>query len=345
MVKEPVDLSGAQPRWPEHARDLWARCATRAAQDAELWRRPAAGGDPKLRAALAARYGLDPAHLTVVAGVRAAALALRDQHRTVAVESPTFLGLSAQLGGGQPLTQVDDLSTPLEPGTLLVVTSPARNPDGACLGDADRSAIVAHLAAGVRVIVNETYREWYPAFPRVPGADVMASLHKIAGIGARLGFVHSPTFLEASVPHLAATEPPLPWQRTWALFLEGGGLDELVAATVQPSAAAAAAYDAILDELRRPQAAGAAIAPRSGPHRVLPLPGGVTEQEALQRLDEAGYLANPASAFGMRAPAVRFCFVGVDTPVAVNLPAVLAELGLLEQRVTDRWPDEEGAWR
>jgi len=329
MVREPVDLSGAQPRWPTAARDLWARCALRVAQDVELWRRPAAGGDSKLREALAVRYRLDPAHLTVVAGVRAAALALREQHRSVAVESPTFLGLATQLGRGRPLNQVDDFITPLERGTLLVITSPGRNPDGANLSDADRTAIGAHLAAGVRVMVNETYREWCPAFPRVPGAEVMASLHKIAGVGARLGFVHSPTFLDASVPHLAATEPPLPWQRIWALFIEEGGLDELVEATVQPSAAAAAAYDTALDELSRPYAS-AALAPRAGPHRVFPLPGGVTEQNALHRLGLAGYLANPASAFGMRAPALRFSFVGVDTAVAAHLPAVLAELSLLD---------------
>lgn len=323
MVNDPVDLSGQQPRWPTPARRLWQRCAAEAAADGELWRRPARGGDERLRVALARRGGQDPAHLTVVDGVRAVALALADVHHRVVLHTPTFLGVRPQFGSGTTVTFAADLDVRLEPGDLLVLTSPARNPDGDTLDAPARAAAVAHLDAGVRVLVNETYREWHPHAPRVPGAETMSSLHKVAGVGARLGYVESPRFLDDSVPHLAATEPPLVWQRTWALFLERDGLDILTAANVATSAASARAFDAALADT------AGNTAPASGPHRLTPLPAGVDEPEALHRLATNGYLAVGGTHFASPAPALRFCFIGVSTEDAAALPPLLDRLGLI----------------
>jgi histidinol-phosphate/aromatic aminotransferase/cobyric acid decarboxylase-like protein len=322
MVNVTVDLSGRQPRWPAAARRLWARCAAEACEDEELWRRPARGGDDRLRAALASRYDLEPEHLTIVDGVRAAALALAEKHRRVVLHTPAFLGIRAQLDSRATVSCTPNLDEPLEPGDLLVLTSPARNPDGMTLGTDDHLAIAGHLDAGVRVLVNETYRDWCPDASRVPGAETMASFHKVAGVGARLGYVNSPAFLEDSVPHLAATEPPLIWQRTWALFLERDGMDPLVNTNVVASEKSAQAYDDALAELID------VVRPASGPHRLLPLSDKAPEQ-AVRRLAEHGYRAVEGTHFAAAVPSLRFCFIGVEPEDAAALPQVLDQLGLL----------------
>jgi DNA-binding transcriptional MocR family regulator len=183
--------------------------------------------------------------------------------------------------------------------------------------DCDR--LDAWATSGVRVVVNATYLWFRPAAPRPRRAEVLISLHKLAGVGARLGVVTGERFFAEGVPELAAAGPPPGWQATWASFLASGGADLLMAANVVPAALAAQIFDeaagSVIDSLT--------LAP-SGPNRLLRLGDGLTENDVVNRLAERGFRVSPGSAFDSPEPAVRATFTGVSVDEARSFASVVS---------------------
>jgi DNA-binding transcriptional MocR family regulator len=264
-----ADFGGGQPPWPAEAVELWAGCAAAAARRPQLWRVPAPRGDDLLREQLAAAFDLDPDLLTVVGSVRAAALTYARRHGRVVLERPGWRGLTAALAGSRARVERAGLAelagADWPAGTVLWLTSPHRNPDGATLDAGLVSRLAGQVRGGRRLVLDEAYR-WFGAGPRVPGADLVGSLHKLAGVGARLGWVHSADFFDEAVPELVGSTPSAVWQHAWGRFLAAGGLELLHRAVVTPALAASAAFTAGL----RAYAPGTPAV--AGPHRLLRLP-------------------------------------------------------------------------
>jgi 2-aminoadipate transaminase len=317
-----ADLGGTQPAWPAEAVELWAACAAAAARRPELWRVPAPQGDELLRERLSAALDLDAERLTVVGSVRAAAVTYARRHRRVVLERPGWQGLTAALTGSRATLEragVAELARTRPPaGTVLWLTSPHRNPDGHTLSAPLAGDLSGQVRAGARVVANEAYR-WFGAGPRVPGADLVGSLHKLGGLGSRIGWVHSAGFFDEAVPELVGSTPSAVWQHAWGRFLAAGGLALLHAAVVAPALAAGAAFDAELG--------GQAVA---GPHRLLRLPSGAGEADTVGRLAAAGWSVGPGSAFGAEFPSVRLSFLGVSAEQAAEFAAAVRG-GLLEE--------------
>lgn len=327
----PADFSGAQPSWPAEAVELWSGCAAEAARDTALWRAPAPAGDDQLRTRLGAEFGLDPAHLTVVAGARAVALTYGRCTRRVLVERPTFLGLSPMLRAhGARVRHFGWADIPVpEPDTTVLVTSPCRNPDGATLDGPTREVLEGLCRKGVHVAVNGAYVWFDRQSPRVAGADLFVSLHKLAGVGARLGFVFSESFFERGVPEIASTGPPPVWQRAWARFLARDGLRLLEAHIVSTTLAAARVFlETLAGEGAEP------LPPATGPNLLLPLPSGTDEDSALAALAERGFLVSAGRHFASAAPAIRVTFTGTTRDQAAALAETLVRTGLAK----GQWP-------
>jgi DNA-binding transcriptional MocR family regulator len=203
------------------------------------------------------------------------------------------------------------------PDTAIWLTSPFRNPDGRSLSDSERATLARLAAAGRRVIVNGAYR-WFGEHRGVPGADHLGSLHKIAGHGARLGWVISPDFFDRATAELIGTPPSPVWQRSWGLFLRRGGLDLLIEETAAPALSAAAAFHERLS------------VPASGaPHVLLTLRAGISEESALAYLADRCFRLNPGADFFGAAPAVRASFAGADAPAGRRLGDVVANADLV----------------
>jgi DNA-binding transcriptional MocR family regulator len=242
-----TDFSGSPFPWPAQAVALWADCAGRAARQADLWTVPAPRGDDVLREVLAGLLHRDPDQITIVASLRAAALTYARRFPEITVERPTYPGLLPVFSAARVrLLTWDEMTGPARAGgeqarSLLWLTSPCRNPDGATLSPAERSALQAKAASGARVVVNATYTWFSPDQALVPGADTVGSLHKLRGVGARIGWVASPHFFDEAVPELLGTTPSRVWQRAWGLFLRDGGMAMLADACLRPVTRAAEA--------------------------------------------------------------------------------------------------------
>lgn len=300
-----IDLTGVSPRWPVRTRRLWRRCLAEAAGVTSTWETFCFQGDELLREQLGRIHGLDPARLTIVASVRAAGLTYGRRERRIRLERPCFDAIAHTLSGAE-LARSDWPDLIHRPDERLVwLTSPARNPDGATLTAAECAAL-----AGRRVVVNGAYLWFAPDAPHVPGADLLGSLHKIAGRGARLAWVHSEDFARTAVPELIGTTPPPAWQRAWALFAARGGLAELASAVVTGTSAAVTAFR---------ETAAIALPTVDGPNMVLPLADGVGEDEAVRRLADRGFLLLPAGPFDLPFPALRATFTGVEPESAGEL--------------------------
>ncbi len=314
-AEEVVDLTGRTPQWPLEAVALFADRAHTAARTTGPWTAwDASVGDERLRAALGAQLDCDPASLVIASGVRDIALALASLGRTVALERPTYGDVAARFAHapGRVLVPWDELAEPLwAPPSLLWLTSPYRNPDGATASPELLSAL-ERLAERHVVVQNEAYRWYAPAASRyIAGALRVGSLHKIAGPGSWIGWITGRD-VSALLSTKTLPKPPLPWQRAWALFLEANGLDLLRPLLT----AAVAAREAFERRLGIPTS-------DSGPFRLLATV--VDETEAVSRLGERGVMVSAGSPFHAEQPACRLCFTAVDVARAERAADVVLE--------------------
>ncbi len=320
-----LDLTGAQPAWPGEAVERWQDCACAAARDAGLWRVPQPQGDEMLRERIGARFGLDPMMITITAGVRASALSYARLAPRILLERPTFPGVLSVLAGSGAAVELTGwermLHGPLPGGCALWFTSPFRNPDGASLSAPDAAAIQERIRSGHRVIVNAAYSWFAGAVAPVGGADLLGTLHKVAGHGARLGWVCSPAFFAEAVPELLGTPPSPVWQRAWGLFLGTPEFAALERAVAAAAGASGAAFARRMHERGGMPAAGA-------PHALLPLAPGWSEERAVARLREDGFLVSPGAPFHA-ADAVRASFLGVDEEGARAFADAVLDCGCL----------------
>jgi DNA-binding transcriptional MocR family regulator len=320
-----IDLSGVQPDWSAEATAVWAEACHTAPPVARSMARPAYGGHRELREQIAVRYDLDADHVTIVASVRAAAWSLGHQHRECFVESPSFPGIPLMLKrAGSQVHRFSGLDVDPPQGSLVIVTHPGRNPDGHSLDASGRARLAELASRGVRIVVNETYREFAPAAPRVEGGEVMGSLHKIAGVGSRIGFATGAGFAADAVPELAAAEPPEHWQAVWAGFIARGGLDILRRDVVSPAIEAAEVFDGIRAEVV-PQA-------HQGCHRLVALAADIVEGVAVQVLLAQGLQVVGGTPFDVTPPTIRLCFTGVNAAEAGTTARLLLGSGLLSDR-------------
>jgi DNA-binding transcriptional MocR family regulator len=330
-----IDLSGTGPAWPVAAREIWQDCLLRATAAASAWTSLDYQGDPLLREAIGRRQGLRPEHLTITAGVRAAALTYGRRESLILLERPGFDGVRYALSGAagkveqRTWAQLLDVEPP--PGAAIWLTSPARNPDGISLSAHDRQRLTDWSGRGHRIVVNGAYGWFAPDTPHVAGADLLGSFHKVAGRGARLGWVYSERFFAEAVPEIAGTTPPPAWQRAWGLFCVEGGLDLIADATVDGTRAALAAFHGELRCLL-----GRDVAYADGPNRLLPLAEGIDDTTALATLRERGFALTSGVHFAAPWPGLRATFTDVAPDEAAAFARMACDRRLF--RDPDGWP-------
>jgi DNA-binding transcriptional MocR family regulator len=310
-----IDLSGPQPFWPSDAIRIWQECIHSAAGMGNLFRTAPLAGDELLREELARMFGLDAERVTLVAGVRSAALVYGRHHRRIVVERPTFLGVVPILTAhGSALSHAawEDLGSAGRAADLIWLTSPCRNPDGAVLSADHRRALERAARAGQRIVVNGTYLWFHEAGPPISGTDLLVSLHKLAGIGGRLAFVHSDRFLDDAIPELTSSAPPPIWQRAWSTFIRRGGLELLRAENVTRTQEATASFNEILPEL--------AVA---GPNVLVPVPEPFSEDDFVRELARAGFKVLQGRYFASPSPAIRVNFSAATRADAVEFARTL----------------------
>jgi DNA-binding transcriptional MocR family regulator len=323
-----IDLMGRQPSWPSAVVKLWSACVAEAAAQPLLWAEPAPQGDDLLRDALGRDLGVEPSRLTITSGTRAAAVTYARTARHLLMERPTFAGARFVLQSGSAQrdhVSWDYLCTARLPASSTIwLTSPGRNPDGATLSAEQAAQLAARVAEGHRVVVNGTYAWWAPAAPVPSGADRVGSLSKLAGMGARIGWVDSESFFGAAPPELLGTSPSRVWQRAWALCIERAGLQQLRMACIDPSASAAQAFT---EQLRR---AGLPVVAAAGPSRLLALADGWTEERACAHLAGLGCLVAAGRDFFSWAPSIRLNFMTATMEQAVEAAGIVATSGTVD---------------
>ncbi|MFE3760189.1 aminotransferase class I/II-fold pyridoxal phosphate-dependent enzyme [Streptomyces sp. NPDC059104] len=304
-----TDLTGRSPTWSPRARALWGDCLRRATRAADSWTERAWQGDESLRDQLGRVLGLDPEHLTITSGVRAAALTYARTERVIVMERPGFDGATFALRDSRSRLLHRSwehlLQGELPAGSALWLTHPARNPDGRTLTHAELRLLTDRIAQGHRVVLNSAYHWYAPTATRPEGADLVGGLHKIAGLGARIGWVHSRDYFARARPEIIATTPPQPWQRAWALFAAEGGLEDLAAWVTCRARTAVQVFGAAVGEPYAP------LIPDTGPHALLPLAPGTDEKTAREAVARDGFVLTAGSCYGPSRPALRATFTDV----------------------------------
>jgi DNA-binding transcriptional MocR family regulator len=300
------DLTGVVPQWPADLLPLWADAMAEAGASPGVWRTPQGRGESELLEVLGELLEVDPGAITVVAGVRAAAVVLGRCRSLAFIERPTFAEIPRLLAHAGAQARLCGWPTLVEalhrepPRSLAWVTSPARNPDGASLDPVLLARLIEAAAKGAIVVCNETYR-WFATATPVPLVRV-GSFAKLVGGGARLGWVvHPPAEAQLTLPMLA---PPTQWQRAWARFLRRVPWPRVVDAFVEPTRRARTAFLANLEAPVRGLLGG------TGPSTLLPL-GSVSEDEARALLADRGVRAGRGKDFFGGYPSLRLAFTGL----------------------------------
>lgn len=326
MTGAAIDLTGPQRPWPGRLVSRFAAAQEAAVRGRGAWGPPAPGGDRRLLDRLCGDLGAPEGRTSVTAGVRAFAGGWAGQTRHVLVERPGFAPLPGLLGAaGTRVRQlpwhelVREARASVEPATLWV-TSPGRNPDGRTLTAAEAEELSGIARRGHHVVSNRVYRWFSGPGPEVPGGWSVHSLSKVAGGGARLGWVVGPEGAEHP-PRVRLTGPATVWQRAWAEFLTPGTLDALVRECAEPTVEARRAFVAsvrsALGWYERDEVGGVAV--------LLGLRG-LAEDAAIALFAEHGVRVSPGSAFGAPGPAVRLAFSGVTPRQATDAAELVARL-------------------
>ncbi len=321
-MSDEIDLTGTFALWPDPLARSWRAAASRALMEVDPSMRAPMEGDDLLRGELSCRLGLPLDGLTITAGIRAAIGPVSLGLTEMVIETPTFLGVPAVLGAyGVPVRFATWETLPVRgrPGTGVWITTPCRNPDGRCADP----GLLGELASGdLRVYCDSAY-QWFDSSARTaPGVMQLGSLHKLAGPGARIGWIAGGELSADARRLLAVTAPPWHWQRIWGHFLSSGGLAALTARTAGLGAARAAFVDIMPAEPSHIRS--------TGPNLLIPVDG--DEAVALAALRRVGVLASPGSAFRAPRPSVRVCLDGVSAAVAQEAAHRFTRAGVVAGR-------------
>ncbi len=321
-----IDLTGPVPPWPDAARSSFAAAVSQALAAPDAWETPWLHGDSETRSSFARLLDRSPDRVLITGGVRAAALSLAALVVDAVVERPTFADVPGVLrAAGTPVRSrawADFPGVPPAAGRRLWwVTSPCRNPDGASVDTGTAAFLAERAAAGDLVVQNTTYQWFQPDHRLIPGALEVGTVSKLAGGGARIGWLVSPGPIEPAVLHRNSAGPARAWQRAWAGFVGSEGfalLRDSVTGTVRRAAAAFA---------------GAVAAPRDAaappaPFALLALPAGRAERDAVTELERRGVRVGAGADFQAPVPSLRVAFFGVDEAAAAAAAGeVRAEVG------------------
>ncbi|MFF5052238.1 hypothetical protein ACFY1S_03505 [Micromonospora sp. NPDC000663] len=308
---------------------MWRRATVKALGQVDPSLGAPLEGDPLLRECLADLLRVRYERIVVTAGVRAAVGPLLRDVDEVLVERPTFRGVLTAMRRERLRVRTDTWEWMIDAGAdntgaALWFTAPCRNPDGRGVDARFVAAVGAAAERGRRVVCNTAYR-WFAPVPDLSEAVLtVGTLHKLAGRGARLGWVIAASGDGEMVPALAASAPSLHWQRAWAHFLIDGGAALLLRRHQQLDAARAAFFAA----LDMPTVASG----QEGPNILIPV--ALPEPEAVARLAAAGVRVSPGSAFHAWQPSVRVCLTQISPAVAGQAGERVAEV-LAEARSAD----------
>ena len=304
-----ADLTGARPLWSAPELKAWRRAAVQTLAEVDPTMAAPPGGDRMLREALAHIVPAAADRIMITSGVRASVGPLLRDCAEVVIERPTFAGVVHAIRRERVPVRAESWERMVRPqpsGTALWFTAPCRNPDGRCADEAFLTAMTAAAESGHRVVGNTAYQWFAPSPPLTTAVSWTGTLHKLAGRGARLGWVVADPADEDLLHGLALTAPPLLTQRTWGRFLAGGGAD-LLRQGHQELRAAVAAFFAALGP-------AGPDGDRQGPNFLIPVP--VDDAEAVTRLAEAGVRVAPGSAFDAVEPSVRVTLAHVPPEIA-----------------------------
>jgi DNA-binding transcriptional MocR family regulator len=328
-----LDLTGASALWAEPLLRLWRACTERCLRELDPSMRAPRDGDELLRRELSAYLGTDPSTLTVTSGVRAAAGALARQCSEVVVERPTFLGVADVLtrqGIRVRFAAWESLAEQLLPASGIWITSPCRNPDGRTPDAALLASLAALASQGHRVLCDTAFSWFQPQQQLPPAFTRLGTMHKLAGPGARLGWVTSTDLPQSARAELGAGAPPWQWQRTWGYFIGAGGLAMMCARTELTMAARSAFLSTLGD--RSADLSGA------GPNVLLQV--ALAGESAVTALRRHGVAVSVGSAFGAGTHSVRVCLDGITPELASQAALAFREAGVLpaestsERRIT-----------
>ena len=300
---EELDLRGKPGAWPAGLARRFAEDCAAAAAETPLEQGAKHVGDPELRQYLAEAEGVPVDDLVITTGVRAAVRGLTAGHCCTLVESPTFSGVPLslqQLGAPFASHRWSELPGAVHEGCAVWVTSPFRSPIGDTLGDTDIGQLAA--APDVAVVQNLTYAWAGEPTSKRDDVSYVFSFHKVAGPGARLGWVAAPDAASRLAPELRGGSPPAIWQRAWLRFLRSGAFDELVSWRRDLVARNRAAFLAALGP------SAEYVLPGVGPNVALVPPdfGADGIQRVLRALEDRGVLVSPGDDFDLPL-AIRVC--------------------------------------
>lgn len=307
-----IDLTGAHPALTVEAASLLRRAWRDAADHVDVNAAAPPLGLPSLRQALGRALGEDPDLILITAGVRAAIPVLGRRLAHTTLEIPTFNGVATVLSalGYQPRLLPWPMMT--GDGGAAWVTHPARNPDGASMTPLELQDLLG--GAWSTVVVNESYRWYAPTrpVPALPGnAFAVGSLHKLAGPGARIGWIRGHD-VPALDRHLMRISGPSPLsQQAWATFIDSGGLNALYPA-VTAAVDARTAFETAAGEALKTGLASV------GPSLLATTPSPWTGPEAARRVHAAGVAVTPGEEFLGPADSVALFFTGISTEMAAE---------------------------
>lgn len=281
-------------------------------------------------------------------GLDLAAKVLIDAGRTVAVESPTYLGALQAFAPFEPrfmgLDCDDDGPLPeaiagAESARFCYLLPNFQNPSGRCIGEARRDAIVAAAdRARLPIVEDNPYGElWFDAKPprslaarRPDGVLYLGTFSKVLAPGLRLGYIVAPRPLVAKLlqaKQAADLHTPSFNQRVVHEVVKDGFLASHVP---QIRARYAARRDAMQSALQRHLPSGCRWrTPAGGMFFWVELPEHIDAGALLPRAVERGVAFVPGAAFFAERPkanTLRLSFVTVDAERIERGVAVVGDL-------------------